>query len=111
MCGPEWTLAGRLGAMPDWGGEPFSSLTISPSRMYRIRVAIDAASGLWVIMRVVWPNSRFDLRSMRQDGFGVFGVQVAGGLVCQDYCRAGNEGGGNGYTLLFAAAQLSTGGV
>jgi len=28
------------------GRDPFSSRTISPSRMYRIRLAIDAASGL-----------------------------------------------------------------
>ena len=35
---------------------PFSSRTIWPSRMKRMRPAIAAASGLWVIIRVVWPS-------------------------------------------------------
>ena len=44
--------------------EPASSRTISPSRMYKIRLAIAAASGLWVIISVVWPSSRFDRKSI-----------------------------------------------
>ena len=47
-------------------GEPLPSSmwVISPSRMWRMRSAIWAASGLWVIMRTVWLSSRLDWRSI-----------------------------------------------
>src|SRR6266404_5682619 len=38
--------------------------TISPSRMCTTRSPKPAASGLWVIMSTVWPNSLFDWRNM-----------------------------------------------
>jgi hypothetical protein len=41
-----------------------------------------------------------------EDGVGVFGVEVAGGLVGEDDRGAGNEGTGDGYTLLLAAGEL-----
>ena len=41
-----------------------------------------------------------------ENGFGVSCVQVAGWLVREHDCRAGNEGAGNGYTLLLAATQF-----
>src|ERR1017187_5803386 len=44
--------------------DPLSTLTICPSRICRILLAIAAASGLWVIIRVVWPSSRFDRSSI-----------------------------------------------
>jgi hypothetical protein len=95
--------AGGGRAAPD--REPFSSRTISPSRMYRMRLAIEAASGLWVIISVVWPSSRFDEQHL-QHGVGVLGVQVAGGLVGQHNGRPRNQRARNGHPLLLAAAQL-----
>src|SRR5216684_2749035 len=38
-----------------------------------------------------------------QNGVGVFGVEVAGGLVCEDDGGTVDEGAGDGYALLFAS--------
>ena len=74
--------------------------------MYKIRPAIAAASGLCVIIRVVWPSSRLERTQHIQHGVGVLGVQVAGGLVGQHNGRPRDERPGNGHALLLAAAQL-----
>src|ERR1700677_2467483 len=41
-----------------------------------------------------------------EDGVGVFGVEIAGGLVGEDYGGAIDEGAGDGYALLLAAGEL-----
>ena len=41
-----------------------------------------------------------------QDGVGVFGVEVAGGLVGEDDGGAVDEGAGDGDALLLAAGEL-----
>ena len=41
-----------------------------------------------------------------EDGVGVFGVEVAGGLVGEDDGGAGDEGAGDGDALLLAAGEL-----
>ena len=41
-----------------------------------------------------------------EDGVGVFGVEVAGGLVGEDDGGAGDEGAGDGDTLLLASGEL-----
>ena len=41
-----------------------------------------------------------------EDGFGVLCIEVAGGLVCEDDGRMGNERASYGYALLFATGEL-----
>jgi hypothetical protein len=41
-----------------------------------------------------------------EDGVGVFGVEIAGGLVGEDYGGAIDEGAGDGYALLLATGEL-----
>jgi hypothetical protein len=42
-----------------------------------------------------------------EDGVGGGGVEVAGGFVCQEQARAGDEGAGERDALLLAAAEFS----
>jgi hypothetical protein len=77
-----------------------------PSRMCRMRSAICAASGLWVIISTVWFSSRLLACSILQHGLRVFGVEIAGGLVSQQDSRARNQRARDSHTLLFAAGEL-----
>src|SRR5271154_5017837 len=47
-----------------------------------------------------------ELAEKAQDGFGAFGIEVAGGFVGQDYFRFADDGASERDALLFAAGKL-----
>ena len=57
-------------------------------------------------MRTVWLSSRLDWRSIVENCVGVFGVEIAGGLIGKDDGGAINEGSSNSDALLLAAGEL-----
>ena len=112
--GVRWTQlssiagAGTLPCARGRSGSDSVSRLISrlrPSRIFTVRCAKAAASGLWVIIRMVWPRRSFRSRKNRQHGFGIFGVEVAGGLVGQQKRRMIDDGAGDGHALLLAAGE------
>jgi len=71
-----------------------------------MRPATAAASGLCVIISVVWPSSLFETEQHLQHGIGVLRVQVPRRLVGQHDRRPRDEGSGNRHPLLLASAQF-----
>ena len=73
--------------------------------MLTIRSAKAAASGLWVIIKMVLPDALVEVSKDIQNGGGIFGVQVAGGFVGQKQSRLVHQRPRDGYALLFAARK------
>ena len=77
-----------------------------PSARNTARSAYEAATGSWVTMTIVWPNSRTAVRMNGEDLGARAGVEVAGRLVGEDDLGPAGERAGDGHPLLLAAGQL-----
>ena len=77
-----------------------------PSARNTTRSAYDAATGSWVTMTMVWPNSSHGAAHEAEDLGAGARVEVAGGLVGEDDPGPRGERAGDGDALLLAAGEL-----
>ncbi len=70
-----------------------------------LRDEYSASSGLWVTKIMVRPRACSSLKE-HEDAERGAGVEIAGGLVGEDYHRVVDEGAGYGHALLLSARHL-----
>ena len=76
-----------------------------PSRMVTMRWANSAMSGSWVTTTMVLPLF-VEVVEEGHDLVAGFGVEVSGGLVCEDDGGVVDQGAGDGDALALAAREL-----
>ena len=72
-----------------------------------MRPAIEAASGLWVIISVVWPSSRLERTSIDSTASELLVSRLPVGSSASTIAGRADHRPRNGHTLLLAAAQLA----